>query len=754
MILAPRSLPVLRRRPASPAPPARRRALAVGLGTALVLLASGCRDGYVSTWEFRERQDEYLAFATAEPLRTGSPLHLLNHLERSDRDPSFSVPAGAVPADAWDAIFEKLFRLRDTADFDLLYLLNLLYAYGGHSAADPALWQSAKQSVLDFKYWYTDPTPVREFEGEPVVDHMWYWSENHVLIFRVNEYLAGQRYPGETFSVTGLNGAQHKARARTAIMEWLDERAETGFTEWHSDVYYQKDITPLLSLVEWADDEELATRAAMLLDVVLLDMALHLHDGNFGATHGRSYIKDKASATTQDAFHSAKLLFDDTALPYTSVSAPDATLFSRAKAYRLPKVIQLAATVDEPMVDRERMNRPLGEVPDPDPYVEPPPAPPGLDYRDEANLPLWWAMGAQPVWSIIPITLEVGERENLWDAQFAPFKTLRDIVWVEGDLEASIRAARPWLVSLWPAINESLLKEVNTYTYRTSEYMLSTAQDYRKGVRGSQTHIAQATLGGNAIVFTQHPGYLPVAEGDPIPPDWNWQAQDEPGPGYWTGNGAEPRSAQHENVAIQIYAPQYAPLAAFGFDYRAETHAYFPQAHFDEVITSGSWTFGRKGDGYVALYSLLPTEWRTGQPEVFDNGGLPFDLVAPGSAENVWIIECGSADQWGSFSAFRAAIEAASVFTTPMPDQDGDGFGDGYAVAYDSPSQGFMSFDWHGPLFVAGVEVPISGYPRYENPFVETAFGETLYDVAYGGYRLVLDFVTNERWASYKHAHQ
>jgi hypothetical protein len=712
---------------------------------AVVILATGCKDGFISKHEMRKRQNEYLAFATSEELRPESPLNVLNHLERAHRDRRFEVADGAVPADAWDATFEKLFRLRDTSDFDLLYLINLLYAYGGHPIAPASLWEAAEEAVLDFKYWYADPTPDRVFGGSPVIDQMWYWSENHVLLFRVNEYLAGQRYPGRTFSVTGLNGAQHRERARAAILEWIDERAQNGFHEWHSDVYYQKDITPLLSLVEWAEDDELATRAAMLLDLFFLDVALHLHHGNFGATHGRSYIKDKSTATRQDNFNSSKLLFEDTELAYTSTSAPDASLLARARKYRLPEAIRLVARDDEPMVDRERMNRPLDEVPDPDPYVQPPAAPAGLDYRDEANLPLWWSMGAQPVWSILPLTLEVGERENLWQAQFEPFKLLRDIVWVEGDLDATLRAARPWLVQLWRAINESVLKEVNTYTYRTADYMLSTAQDYRKGLRGSQTHISQASFGEHAVVFTQHPGNLPVQPGDPIPPDWDWKQSDEPGPGYWTGNGAEPRAAQHENVVIQLYAPQYAPVGALGFPYRQETHAYFPQAHFDEVVRSGPWTFGRKGDGYVALYSMLPTAWRSGQPEVFENAGLPFDLVSPLSAQNVWIIECGSASEWGDFETFKAAIEAAEVVTTFVPDQEGDGKSDGFAVVYASPSQGVMEFDWHGPLIVDGIEIPITDYPRYDNPFVQTPFGEDRYEVEYDDYRLVLDFSTNER---------
>ena len=134
------------------------RALVLGW-MLLALPGASCQDGFVARDVFSDRQAEYLAFATAAPLRPGSVLHVMNHLERARRDPSFEVADGAVPADAWDPVFEKLFRLRDTSDFDLLYLLNLLYAHGGHSVAPEELWQAADQAVLDFKYWYTDPRP-------------------------------------------------------------------------------------------------------------------------------------------------------------------------------------------------------------------------------------------------------------------------------------------------------------------------------------------------------------------------------------------------------------------------------------------------------------------------------------------------------------------------------------------------------------------------------------------------------------------
>src|SRR5690606_33994625 len=119
------------------------------------------------------------------------------------------------------------------------------------------------------KFWYSDPQP------EGITDDKWYWSEHHQIIFYAIEYLLGQEFPDETFGITGWTGAQHRERAGQRIRRWLWHKARFGFDEWHSNVYYQKDVTPLLTLVEYAGDPDIATGAAILLDRVLLDVALH-----------------------------------------------------------------------------------------------------------------------------------------------------------------------------------------------------------------------------------------------------------------------------------------------------------------------------------------------------------------------------------------------------------------------------------------------------------------------------------------------
>ena len=111
--------------------------------------------------------------------------------------------------------------------------------------------------LLAGRYRYDDPYPAGK------IDDQWYWSENHLLIGLVNEFLAGSRWRDATFTISGLKGAEHAARSRQRILDWIHERARFGFFEWHSHVYMKKNVTPLLTLIELADDPDLVLAGTM-----------------------------------------------------------------------------------------------------------------------------------------------------------------------------------------------------------------------------------------------------------------------------------------------------------------------------------------------------------------------------------------------------------------------------------------------------------------------------------------------------------
>lgn len=706
--------------------------LAAALLGAVLLLPLGCDrlppEGLLPSGElapaddaaFEARIDEFLAFAT-EAVYTSAPTSTIAHLERAARNPAESPPApGTWGPTAWDTDFARIASMEDTTDFVMLYMLNAWLGYYPSPAVDPALWEKTRQAFLHFKFWYTDAQPAGgagSYWPEGVIDDKWYWSENHQIIFHTLEYLIGQEFAAETFAITGWTGAQHRDRAAARIRRWLDHKARFGFDEWHSNVYYQKDVTPLLTLVEYAEDPEIATGAAILLDRVLLDIALHTFRGAFGVTHGRSYKKDKMTALDEDTFGLQKLLFGLTEYPYPARTDAGAVLLARARKYRIPQLVLDVARSERSFADRERMGVAFDEF---QPLIEDqagnlllPDAPYDFDWSED-YIHVWWSMSALITWPVLPMVFDVANRYGLWETElFQPYTEIRAGI-------PSVEFGMFLAQGLAHFVAGGLNKEVNTYTWRTPDYMLSTAQDYRKGSRGFQYHSWQLTFDPNAQIFTTHPGHAPRR---------NTTWSDDGEPGSWTGTASQPRSAQHENVAVHLYAPQYVevspPLDSLS-RYEPYTHAFVPQDHFDEVVRDGNWTFVRFRDGYAGLYSWRLAEFVDHGPEVPAGGlTLPFDLIASGGPDNVWIVEAGRAADWGSFAAFRAALAAASVEVTPittgLPSNARPPF---FEVRYQSPSQGEIEFSWTGPLRVAGVEIPITDYPRMDNPWTRIEFGE------------------------------
>jgi hypothetical protein len=658
---------------------------------------------------WRARQDDYLATATSVWVPT-SPLNVVDHLERARRDPQHRVEWDDVDDATLARWFTRIDSWLDCADFDVLRLLTLWFAYGdelpGHVSA------AIVERLRTFRYWFTDPAEV---EG---TDERWYWSENHRLIFHTCEYLAGQALADDTFSVTGMSGEQHRRRAADRLMAWFDEKADEGFSEWHSDVYYAKDLAPLVTLAEFADDPALAERAAAFCDLVLYDLALHHHRGNVGVTHGRSYMTYKHRAGRQPVFAACKLCFDATDEPWPTDDGDgsdllplqeSATLLARTARYRPPAVLRRVATSTDEMVDRESM----GVVIDPsEPVTDDPVRADGRSYTDPDLVPYWWDRGALTPWQLAPLTIDTLERHELWEANlFAIFAELRSALGTDPAVWRQLAA------DLHPMVNAGLLSQVHTCTWRNAHAMLSCAQGYRPGTAGFQHHIWQATLDERAVVFATHPGH------GPSPNAGDYLDHDR----YWTGSATLPRSVQHRRVALHAFEPAFAspgPGLLESFSYEPYTHAFFPTEHFDEVRQESHWTLGRRRDAYVALWSWRRPEWRRHDPATTYTAGLTgeFDLVAEGGADNVWIVEMGDVDRSGSFDEFCSSVAAAAVEVS-APEWAGDGPHPGFAVRYESPAEGTVESGPDALLVVDGTEVPLVHDRRFDNPYTSIALG-------------------------------
>ena len=664
--------------------------------------------------DWQARTDDYLAWVTSQGLSEGSVMSILGHAERHDRDPAFVWDSNAPDPSDFEARFQRLREFRDTGDFAINDYLFMLLRHGDQLRPD--LVAAFEERIHSFKYWWTEPTP------DGIIDSQYYWTENHLIIFLANEFIAGQAYPDTVFSNSGMTGREHMEHASPLLLKWMSLRARFGFSEWLSNVYWMEDLKGLLLLADWSEDEEITKWSSALLDIMFVELASHLQNGSFGATHGRSYLKDKMTARTEDTYALAKMVFDDTPTGYENID--NASLLATARRYRPPEVARVIASSDETSVVRQRQSLPI----DPHEPISPDPQPAyGLPYDDPM---VWWSMGAQFPWQVVPLSIDLITTYELLDTDlFQDLGALRPII-----ESSTIPQLQDLALTLATAVNAGLSSEANSYTWRSPDVMLSTAQDWRKGQRSEQGHINQATLDPDALVFTTHPAKPPPADAAEARSNSSY---------YWTGQASAPRSLQHERVNVSIYAPQYdnTPGSPISYlEYENITHAFFPTEHFDEVVEQDGWVIGRKGDGYVALWSWRPATWRTYGPGEYTLGLTgPFDLVAEGGPDNVWITEVGGAADWAGspdpFAAFVSAVTAESPVVTPLPGPGGapHTFRDGFDVDYQSPTAGLVSAGWTRPFTVEGVEQALADYPRMESPWTSVPFETWRYRVVAGG---------------------
>lgn len=651
--------------------------------------------------DWRARQDAFLAAATAGPLDPTEPESLIAFAERGRRDPGFDGDLSAATA----ATFADILGRGLNDDFTVSTLLTLYVS--DHDLLDPGLAAAIKRRLLRFKYWWTEPTrPGR-------IDRNYYWTENHQILFAADEYLAGQAFPDDVFTNSGMTGRQHQAHALRQVRRWIELRGRYGFSEFLSNPYTALSFEGVLSLAELADDTAVAELASQVLDLMLVEVASHLHDGVLGSAKGRTYTGNLFNPYGGTTPALIALVFGRDTPP--TGSGP-ATAMAVANRYRPPEVAQRIAASAEEVVVRQHQGIALDPLA---PVSDRPVAPDGLSFSGNDGLVVWWGMGAQLSWQVAPLSVRTIERYNLWNTPnflIAGANVLEPIV--AGRTPAQLRVLARSL-AWW--LNPGLLSAVNTYTWRSPDAMLSTAQDWRAGQRTESALISQATLDDAATVFTTLP------KGPPL-------GSEGSGGGYWSGDGAAPRAVQHDNTTISIYAPQYPASGVDGPDgYAGYTHAMFPTERFDQVVRRDGWTFGRKGDGYVALWSWRPTRWRAIDPAVAQPGDLTqrYELVANGGPDNVWVTHVGrAADHQGvpdPFAAFVDVVAEHPPVVRPMagarrcpastPATLGScdhGPGDGFQVRFGPPGQSRLGFGWspeaavaNPPLTVDGAVVPI-----------------------------------------------
>ncbi|NVM46331.1 MAG: hypothetical protein HWN79_15585 [Candidatus Lokiarchaeota archaeon] len=631
------------------------------------------RNSYNATMGYEARKNIYLTDSnTSDGIYAQSSRVYLNE---------------SVNEASFQSSLDKINNREDTADFRMGSILRTMYLDNKTNVLEPSFKLQLKNAILGFKYWFTEPND----------DAMIMWTENHMILFHSCELLAGQLYPNETFTNSGMNGTQHVKHALPLVNRWLNWRARFGFSEWHSDIYYEEDLMPLLNLVEFAQDNDTATKAAMLVDILAFDFANNYFKGIYATTNGRTDDHKKVGTSLTDP--PSRASFAEFAWILLGVghheesgsSSMSAVALSTSDKYKPPPILEAIAnaTLDY----NEHRDRNGINIADGPSY--------GFGYESEDDLMFWWPMSTLVAGPVIEPTLDLMNTYDLDPNLIFEDELLIDLLKIAADFYGSTLSEL--CTFLKEATQGVALEEANTYTYRTPYYQLSGAQDHQKGLMGMQEHIWQASLDEYATVFTNSHG--------------GFRGEDHVG-------GFKPRATLYKNVGVIQYdrlsQSLILELVYAILEFKDITQAYFPRWAFNEVVQQDKWTFGRRLDSYVALYSNEPQEWEDG---IF--------LTSQGK-KNVYIVELGSVEDYGTFANFTSSILATKLDVIHLSV--------GYGVRYVSPTQGTVKVNWDGPMTVNGAQVDLGSYARFDNDFCFQDFNTQKTTIQYGTMTLELDF--------------
>ena len=176
--------------------------------------------------------------------------------------------------DALTALTDHVDTHADCSDFVMNGLLRIFKKF----EVPEDIRAHFKEVALRYRYWM----------DENGADAMCFWSENHALLFFSNQYVAGDMFPDETFSCSGLNGRAAKQLGRSKCLAWLTSITRHGFEEFASSGYAPVTSAALMMLYD-NGDAELKEKAKYVLDGIWRQLALHSFKRGIFAPQGRVY---------------------------------------------------------------------------------------------------------------------------------------------------------------------------------------------------------------------------------------------------------------------------------------------------------------------------------------------------------------------------------------------------------------------------------------------------------------------------------
>ena len=167
---------------------------------------------------------------------------------------------------------------KDCSDFHFVVILCLYQKYCARMSQ--TLCARIREVAVNFRYWMDEP-------GDDV---MWFFSENHALLFHICQYAAGTLFPDDLFTTSQKTGRQQAQYAQALLNEWFSDFFKEFITEWNSNAYIPVDTLGFGALYTFTDAQNpLHEYAKKALDDVFYNLSINAHAGAIVTSFGRSY---------------------------------------------------------------------------------------------------------------------------------------------------------------------------------------------------------------------------------------------------------------------------------------------------------------------------------------------------------------------------------------------------------------------------------------------------------------------------------
>ena len=181
-------------------------------------------------------------------------------------------------------MMEELEGVRSRKDCSDFHFIIMIYIYRMfHSRISDTLKKALEETMVQYRYWIDEP-------GDDV---MWFFSENHALLFHCCQYLTGTYLPDRIFTNSGKTGTEVKARGEELLHQWFDDFFREFITEWNSNAYIPVDVLGIGTLYNLTEeDNPLHKKAQKALDMIFYSLTVNAHKGAVMTSFGRSYEKE------------------------------------------------------------------------------------------------------------------------------------------------------------------------------------------------------------------------------------------------------------------------------------------------------------------------------------------------------------------------------------------------------------------------------------------------------------------------------